>query len=134
MAPPKRVADAGFVIKFASKGEPGVRCGQAWHVLRDKSGPAVLPQVQRALGGNRELRHHARREMGHVVTMEHPARGFACVQRNRHNAHRRYVHSITHSACDTFVADADDLEGMAMQVHRMCHHRHVVKHDLHPLA
>lgn len=88
----------------------------------------------RGPGGNGKLRHPARREMRHVVTVRHPPRRLAGITRNRHPRHRRHMHHIPHHPAQRNAVKRHHLKHRPLQMHRMSDHRHVVKRHRDPLA
>lgn len=78
--------------------------------------------------GHPELGHHARLEMRHVMAMQHPVRGLPRIQSHCDHGHWWHIDRIAPRARKAAVVDANNLEGMTMQMHRMPHHRHVVEH------
>src|SRR5690625_138424 len=72
--------------------------------------------------------------MRHMVAMQHPARGFARVECDIDLRHRRHIYSVPEGARDRASVQPDDLEHMSVQMHRVAHHRYVMKGQHDPLA
>ena len=60
--------------------------------------------------------------------------GLACIKRDGYNTHRWEEYSVAQDPGKAARPGIDYLEGMAVQMHRVAHHQHVVEHDLDPLA
>ena len=75
-----------------------------------------MPQVRRSSGRDGEFGHHAGRQMRHVVAVQHPARGLACVDGDGHHPHRRHMHGVAYRAGKPLSPKAHHLEGVTVQV------------------
>jgi len=79
-------------------------------------------------------RHHAGRHVVQVVAVEWPASGIVRVEGNGHASHRREENSVAQRTAERLAVNADHLECVAVQMHRVSHHRHVRQCELNALS
>src|SRR5712672_2986500 len=81
-----------------------------------------------------DLGHHASLHVVEIVAVECPSTRIVGVEGYPHPcAPGHDEHGITHGTLDTPAVDRDHLECMAVQMHRMRHHRSVNELKLHAL-
>ena len=66
--------------------------------------------------------------------MKGPLAGVVRIHRDRERAARWYEHRIAHGTLKTSPVDRHDLKMMAVQVHRVRHHRLVAQRHLNPVS
>src|SRR6266480_3770385 len=80
------------------------------------------------------LGQHAHHHVVEIVAVKRPTAGVVGVEGDGDAAHRWHQDGITHGTCEWSTVYCDYLESVAMEVHRMRHHRAVQHLDCHALA
>jgi hypothetical protein len=84
--------------------------------------------------GVANLGHHARHHVVEIVAVKRPAAGVVGVEGDGDAAHRRHQDGISHGTCELGTVYRHHLEGVAVEMHRMRHHRVVHHFDRHALT
>src|SRR5258708_11598822 len=84
--------------------------------------------------GVANLGHHAPHHVVEIVAVKRPAAGIVGVEGDGDAAHRWHQNGISHGTCERGTVYRDNLESVAMKVHRMRHHRMVHQLDRHALT
>src|SRR6266481_4491845 len=126
---PVRLRAAALLRAFKSNLEPAA--GQMW-TLPASSTPNVtyIPEgwvLRLDDRGVANLGHHARHHVVEIVAVKRPAAGVVGVEGDGDATHRRHKDGISHGTCELGTVYRHHLEGVAVEMHRMRHHR-VVHH------